>query len=240
VIPARCATFFTPCWLRPSALAGCGTLCCSSRKQPKVLLAPAAPLPAMALATESRAFEAYDFSPGHDIQLGQVRQHKLVIRRAGELNCLGCFLWVDLGVGRASPATARQPPPRAVGSHVGEGDLACRFPFGHHAAFPADEGASRSLNQFTSLCSEATVRDATYASNWQNHLLLLPKPTPVRPGDVLSVTSRVAAGRVRPTYEFELSLQPVKDGAALRPPPVSLGKLLVTFDDLYPDYGDVC
>ena len=80
---------------------------------------------------------------------------------------------------------------------------------------------------------------ATYASNWQNPLLMLPRPAMCRPGDVLRVRTRVAAGRLRPTYAFEATLHRAAAEGEAAAAGVSLGRLLVTFDDLYPDYGEL-
>ena len=60
-----------------------------------------------------------------------------------------------------------------------------------------------------------------------------------RPGDVLRVRTRVAAGRLRPTYAFEATLHRAAAEGEAAAAGVSLGRLLVTFDDLYPDYGEL-
>ena len=281
VVPARCATFFTPCWLRPAALGRCETVCCSSARRPKVLLAPAAPLPAMALAHGSAAFEAYDFRPGAPIALEQAgsssapthlrtsaplhpraaprapggpapsappvllgpvpttrprprgvlgaaaqeRTHEFAIRHAGELNCLGCFLWVDLGIG--------EPSPGGTAAVAGGGSgLESTFPFGDQSALsllPTLPGEPRLLNDFTSLCCDDTQANHTYVSKWQNPLLLLPRPARVAPGDTVHVITRAAADSLRPTYRFEAKLQRAGGGD------VSLGSLEASLDALCPN-----
>ena len=72
-----------------------------------------------------------------------------------------------------------------------------------------------------------------------NPLLMLPRPAMYRPGDVLRVRTRVAAGRLRPTYAFEATLHRAAAEGEAAAAGVSLGRLLVTFDDLYPDYGEL-
>ena len=68
----RCATFFTPCALQPRAFDGCDTVSCNSESRPKILLAPAAPLATIALASTARAFEHYDFAVGSALEFVQV------------------------------------------------------------------------------------------------------------------------------------------------------------------------
>jgi len=242
LIPARCATFFTACWLRPRDLGACETVSCSAapQRRPKLLLAPAAPLARMALCARSCCLEAYDFAPdAPELQLVQRRSHELHIARAGELNCLGCFLWVDLGIGEPALGDAAPPP---ADDDDDDGPFDGAFPFGDESALSllptlaaAAPGQPRSrLNDFTSLCCDETQASHTYASNWQNPLLLLPRPARVAPGDTVRVVTRVDADSLRPTYHFEATLHRAAGGGE-----VSLGRLEVSLDDLYPDMGDL-
>ena len=145
------------------------------------------------------------------------------------LNCLGVFIWVDLGIGPAAEISEDEMP-------RGPADgFAHRFPFGADsgagaAAVAAAESGVR-LNDFTSLCTPDTIRERTHATNWYNPLLLLPQPTAVRSGDRVRVVSRSAADSIRPSYAFELQHLPLGgDG-------VALGVLTVDFNDIYPYYG---
>jgi hypothetical protein len=225
LIPSRCATFFTLLELRPDSLDCCESLLCNSEgPQPKLLLAPAAPLDEMALCSSSCAFELYDFGNAAPLDTVQTREHELTVEKDGELNCLGCFLWVDLGIGEPAPLP-----------HKDEGEdeeFESRFPFGD-ASLLLPHG-SKPLNDFTSLCTTQTLR-STYASNWQNPLLLLPTTARVRKGDRISVTTVASADTLTPSYRFEVTHHP----GERHQPAVSLGRLDITFDDLYPDYGDV-
>ena len=228
LIPARCATFFTACWLRPRDLGACETVTasCSSEARPRLLLAPAAPLADMALCERSCCFEAFDFAPdAPELQLVQTRTHELRVTRAGELNCLGCFLWVDLGIG--------EPSPGGTAAVAGGGSgLESTFPFGDQSALsllPTLPGEPRLLNDFTSLCCDDTQANHTYVSKWQNPLLLLPRPARVAPGDTVHVITRAAADSLRPTYRFEAKLQRAGGGD------VSLGSLEASLDALCPN-----
>ena len=88
---------------------GCESLLCSSEgPHPKLLLAPAAPLEDMALCASSRAFEVYDFGADAPLDAVQRREQEFVVAKDGELNCLGCFVWVDLGIGQPAPSLSRQ------------------------------------------------------------------------------------------------------------------------------------
>eukprot|EP00966_Prymnesium_polylepis_P298723 6903441-Prymnesium_polylepis.1 len=176
----------------------------------------------MALSPAACAFEYYDLGASAPLPMVQERRHELVVSRAGVLNCLGCFLWVDLGAGQ---------PFDGVDEAEADAFLEPRFPFGDHS-LPAAQGR---CNEFTSLCSAGTLAAGSYASNWQNPLLLLPSPAFVRPGDRVVVRTHATAHSTRPSYMFEVGLLPAGSpaGAAL------LGRFRITFDDLYPDYGDV-
>jgi hypothetical protein len=173
----------------------------------------------------------------HDVQ---TREHVFTVARDGVLNCIGIFIWVDLGIG--APAEVPECAAADAGDDAGMGgcsDVARfvhRFPFGARVgsagstAFAAAPTDAR-LNDFTSLCTAETMRDRTHASNWMNPLLMLPQPAPVHAGDRLRVRSRSSADGIQPSYAFELLHLPRKQGKG-----VPLGRLDVTFRDLYPYY----
>jgi len=163
--------------------------------------------------------------------------------RSGKLNCLGCFLWVDLGMGephdpaaeRSADQTSTKDLPSTSQRTVGDSDssFASCFPFGDHSLVDLD---GRKLNDFSTLCCDDTLRNGMYASNWQNVLLLLPKPTHVCSGDRLRVVTRSEADSLRPSYRFDATLYRAGCAPARAIP---LVRLNITFDDLYPDYGDL-
>jgi hypothetical protein len=227
LIPSRCATFFTPCALRPASLDTCESLLCNSTSRPTLLLAPAAPLADMALCNTSAALEVYDFGSDEPLDTEQAHQHEFIVSKDSELNCLGCFVWVDLGIG--------EPAPRTDDASGGSARFESRFPFGDSAVSGALGCAGQQqLNDFTSLCTTETLSNCTYASNWQNPLLLLPATAKVRRGDRICVRTRALANTLTPSYHFDVTHRPANGGGGA----VSLGTLSVTFDDLYPDYGD--
>jgi hypothetical protein len=153
----------------------------------------------------------------------QTREHVFLFTRDGVLNCLGVFIWVDLGIG--APAEVEEEP--VEGSSDG---FAHRFPFGAGGCAAAGAAGAARLNDFTSLCTSETMREKTHASNWMNPLLLLPQPATVVAGDRLRVRSRSSADSIRPSYAFEFELLP-KGGAV-----VPLRTLTIKFRDLYPYY----
>ena len=156
--------------------------------------------------------------------LVQTRQHECTFARDGVLNCLGVFIWVDLGVGappRVGGGTldesagvasedgageAGEADEAGEAGEAGEGAFEHRFPFGAATSAPAEGG--KRLNDFTSLCTAGTMRERTHVTNWMNPLLLLPQPTLVRKGERLLVVTRAAADSVHPSYSFELTLLP--------------------------------
>lgn len=203
LIPSRCATFFTPCDLRPDSLDGCESLLCNSEgPQPKLLLAPAAPLDGIALCASSRAFEIYDCGAAMPLDTVQTKAHEFVVAKDGELNCLGCFIWVDLGLGEPAPPSEDNDK-----EDEDESGFKSCFPFGD-GSLPGGSGSKRRLNDFTSLCTEQTLRNSTYASNWQNPLLLLPTAACVRRGDRVCVTTVAAADTLTPSYRFDVIHHP--------------------------------
>jgi hypothetical protein len=229
LIPSRCATFFNLLHLRPDSLDGCESLLCNSAgPRPKLLLAPAAPLDKMALCASSRAFEVYDFGDAAPLDTVQTREHSLLVEKDGELNCLGCFVWVDLGIGDPAPLSREDDSEDAEG-------FESSFPFGDPSL--QRPGGSSRLNDFTSLCTERTLR-RTYASNWQNPLLLLPTAARVRKGDRVSVNTVASADSLTPSYRFNVTHYPIARGKKQQPA-ASLGNLEISFAELYPDYGDI-
>ena len=244
-IPAQCGTFFTPCELHAGDLDACDTVLCDSHSRPKVVLASCAPLERLALSNSSATLELYDFHRGAALRTVQVREHEFVFVKDGVCNCLGVFIWVDLGVGGPSPDA------KSVARVAGEARLPSRFPFGANVAATAGDerpGASgapvrgaaptSALNDFTSLCTPETLSSRTHATNWLNPLLLLPAPAHVKAGDRLSVRTRAAADTTRPGYAFEITLlRPSRVGGSKARSSTALGTLEVAFEDIYPDYG---
>ena len=105
-IPSRSGTFYSPCELRAEDLDACEDILLDSLRAPKVLQVPRAPLGEMALARSSGVLDMQDFggSARAKRESGaaeevQTREHTFTIARDGVLNCLGVFIWVDLGVG---------------------------------------------------------------------------------------------------------------------------------------------
>lgn len=173
----------------------------------------------------------------------QRRHHEIEIEMDGVLNCLGCFLWVDLGTGAAATPGSEAEAAFNAAFDGGEQErtFPSTFPFGDPAFGPSatpeeeqQETVDARCNDFTSLCSRRTLREGRYASNWQNPLLLLPTTTHVRAGDRLLVATAAAANSTRPRYRFEVAL--VRRGSGTVVP---LGRLDISFDDLYPDFGDL-
>jgi hypothetical protein len=253
-IPSRAATFFTPCELSSASLDGCENLYSSSAVEPKVLLVPCAPLDELGLSATCAALEMYRFGHGARLSDVEARVATFEMSRDGILDCLGVFIWVDLGLGGPSPSQGTE----ARESPAASGALPSVYPFGDtslEGAVADSEGDSEGgmggaprLNDFTSLCTGHTRRARTHATNWMNPLLLLPTPTRVRAGDTLRVCSSVRANSTRPSYDFELTLYRRadvggehaggrKDGR--RVAPETIGTLHVGFEDLYPDYGDL-
>ena len=246
-IPSRSGTFYSPCELRAEDLDACEDILLDSLRAPKVLQVPRAPIGEMSLARSSAVLDMQDFGGSAQakretgaVEAVQTREHVFSIARNGVLNCLGVFIWVDLGIGPAAEISDDE-------TEISEGEMsggpaegfAHRFPFGADsgagaAAVAAAESGVR-LNDFTSLCTPDTIRERTHATNWFNPLLLLPQPTAVRSGDRLQVVSRSAADSIRPSYAFELQHFPL-DGEA-GSDGVPLGVLNVEFNDIYPYYG---
>ena len=233
-IPSRSGTFFTLCELRAQDLDACEDIFIDSLRSSKVILVPRAPLDAMSLACSSAVLDMQDFGGSTQAKMEtgaaeeiQTREHVFTVARGGVLNCLGVFIWVDLGIG--DPAAI--PEPETVCN--GADGFAHRFPFG--AGEGVGEAAAATgtrLNDFTSLCTSDTIREQTHATNWMNPLLLLPQPKAVLAGDRVRVRSRSSADSICPSYSFELAhlpLNAVGDG-------VPLGTLDIQFRDIYPYY----
>ena len=164
----------------------------------------------------------------------QSRESLFTFEHDGVCNCLGVFLWVDLGLGGPSKEASAVPCTDGGGGGGGE-RFQSRFPFGA-SALGRGEGSER-LNDFTSLCTPETCANRTHATNWLNPLLLLPTPVRVLAGERLCVRTCAAADSTTPSFSFEVELLrtcPAGGGAAAR---TSLGTLTVGFSDLYPDYG---
>ena len=109
----------------------------------------------------------------------QRRHHEIEIEMDGVLNCLGCFLWVDLGTGAAATPGSEAEAAFNAAFDGGEQErtFPSTFPFGDPAFGPSatpeeeqQETVDARCNDFTSLCSRRTLRERRYASNWQNPL----------------------------------------------------------------------
>lgn len=243
-IPSRSGTFFTLCDLDGQDLDACEDVYIDSYAKPKSILVPQAPIGEISLTGSSAVLDMQDFGGSQQDKEAtgaaedvQTREHVFTVIHDGVLNSIGIFIWVDLGIG--APADLPESPTDEEELDAGSGNsqpgFEHQFPFGSNLSPP-----DARLNDFTSLCTAQTIRDQTYATNWMNPLLLLPTPTPVSKGDRVRVRSCSSAGTITPSYHFELFHLPSqggkrKDGKG-EANAVPLGKLDVSFRDIYPYY----
>lgn len=166
-LPGKAATFFTPSCVEPQHV-NADELYVSD----KMILAKRLDFDACRLSSD-RVLEFYDFNA--ELALVQERRHAFVVTRAGVLNSISCFIWVDFGV-----------------QEVRRAEKCEGFPFGDERFDAELETSSLSSN----------FRNGSYASNWRNPVLGLPATVVVAEGDTIEVITKVDSRTTRPSYTF--------------------------------------
>lgn len=198
---------------------------------PKLILCHTVDIAKYMLTNKSSFFEYFNFNskqegkpaapdaevpPTRGVDLVQEYDHEFHIEREGLLNSLCIFIWIDLGFG-GSPLE-KKPNGKTA------------FPFGDERLLQLCSDSKKEQNHIGSFFHPKTKN--TYASNWMNPILILPKPQQVATGDIVKVTTKAQLDSLTPSYSFLSTL--VKGGEE-----ISLGDIHLTYDNLYPDFTAV-
>ena len=257
-MPGRAATFFVPTAVTVRDMAHNDDVYVTH----KLSLVHRLDFTEVALS-DCRYFEDYDFG-ADEVPLVQTYEHDFVVARDGELNSLSCFLFVDFG-------TPARRGPRCDGYPFGDPRLATAGPSNTdnqltHHYIPPRVYPSTAIARIPRVAPHNTSGDdapltmslssngsySSYASNWRNPVIALPRTVDVRKGDRVLVTSHTDVTSQHPSYSFavrvlraadagidadgEICTGEVLDDPRDGPRIEDLGRVDLAFEDLYPTF----
>lgn len=199
-LPGRAGTFFQPSNFTSDCTKKISNIYVSS----KLVLCRRLDFEKVCLTEPSsfRHFEWYDFND--DTQCNLKMQEKISsfdVVREGNFNSMSCFLFIDFG-------TVVPRPTR------------CNW-------YPFDDPALENKPHDLSMCSCSSA--GSYATNWQNPVILFPFSLAVKIGDKIVVTSKVKVDTIQPHYHFSAVVQ-------RQDQEIGGGDVHLEHGDLYPDW----